>query len=156
RSYLARIGTRWVPATVTLIKHRIDVDTLQQLAARTLSVNEIGVCNLSTASPVAFDAYADIYDTGGFILVDRYSNETVGAGMIQFALRRAANIQVERLAADKAARAELKRQRPCIVWFTGLPASGKSTIARHVERKLVGLGHHTYMLDGDNMRHGLS
>jgi bifunctional enzyme CysN/CysC len=156
RSYLARIGTRWVPATVTLIKHRVDVNTLEQLAARTLAVNEIGVCNLSTASPVAFDAYEDNRDTGGFILVDRYNNETVGAGMIRFALRRATNIHREPLAADKTARAELKRQRPCIIWFTGLPASGKSTIARDVERKLIGLGHHTYMLDGDNMRHGLS
>jgi bifunctional enzyme CysN/CysC len=156
RSYLARIGTRWVPATVTLIKHRFDVNTLEQLAARTLAVNEIGVCNLSTASPVAFDAYEDNCGTGAFILVDRYSNDTVAAGMIKFALRRATNIHREPLAADKAVRAQLKRQRPCIVWFTGLSASGKSTIARLVERKLVGLGHHTYMLDGDNMRHGLS
>jgi bifunctional enzyme CysN/CysC len=156
RSYLARIGTRWVPATVTLIKHKLDVNTLDQLAARTLATNEIGVCNLSTASPVAFDPYQENRDTGAFILVDRYSNETVAAGMIQFALRRATNIHREPLAADKAVRAELKRQRPCIMWFTGLPASGKSTIARLVERKLVNLGHHTYMLDGDNLRHGLS
>jgi len=145
-----------VPATVTLIKHKLDVNTLDQLAARTLATNEIGVCNLSTASPVAFDPYQENRDTGAFILVDRYSNETVAAGMIQFALRRATNIHREPLAADKAVRAELKRQRPCIMWFTGLPASGKSTIARLVERKLVNLGHHTYMLDGDNLRHGLS
>jgi bifunctional enzyme CysN/CysC len=156
RSYLARIGARWVPATVTLIKHKLDVSTLDHLAARTLVTNEIGVCNFSTASPIAFDAYEDNHDTGAFILVDRFSNETVAAGMIQFALRRATNIHREPLAADKAARAELKRQRPCIVWFTGLPASGKSTIARIVEGKLVGRGHHTYMLDGDNLRHGLS
>jgi bifunctional enzyme CysN/CysC len=156
RSYLARIGTRWVPATVTLIKHRLDVNTLEHLAARTLAANEIGVCNLSTASPVAFDAYQDNRDTGAFILVDRYSNDTVAAGMIEFALRRATNIHREPLAADKTVRARLKRQRPCIIWFTGLPASGKSTIARLVERKLIGLGHHTYMLDGDNVRHALS
>jgi bifunctional enzyme CysN/CysC len=156
RSYLARIGTRWVPATVTLIKHKLDISTLDHLAARTLVANEIGVCNLSIASPIAFDAYQDNRDTGAFILVDRYSNETAAAGMIQFALRRATNIHREPLAADKAGRSELKRQRPCIIWFTGLPASGKSTIARLVERKLVGLGHHTYMLDGDNLRHGLS
>src|SRR5262249_24870683 len=140
----------------TLIKHKFDVNTLDQLATRTLSANEIGVCNLATASPVAFDSYQDNRDTGAFILVDRYSNDTVAAGMIQFALRRATNIHWDPLAADKTGRAQLKGQRPCIVWLTGLPGSGRSTIARLVERKLVALGYHTYMLDGDNVRHALS
>jgi bifunctional enzyme CysN/CysC len=156
RSYLARIGTRWVPATVTLIKHKLDVNTLDQLATRTLAANEIGVCNLATASPLAFDPYHENRDTGAFILVDRYSNDTVAGGMIQFALRRATNLRKEPLASDKSARAQLKAQRPCILWLTGLPGAGKSTIARLVERKLVALGHHTYMLDGDNVRLGLS
>jgi bifunctional enzyme CysN/CysC len=156
RSYLARIGTRWVPATVTLIKHKLDLNTLDQLATRTLVANEIGVCNLALASQVAFDHYDDNRDTGSFIMVDRYTNDTAAAGMIKFALRRATNIHWEPLAADKTVRAQLKSQRPCIVWFTGLPASGKSTIARLVEGKLLEIGHHTYMLDGDNVRHGLN
>jgi bifunctional enzyme CysN/CysC len=156
RSYLMRVGTRWVPATVSAIKHKLDVNHLEPLAARTLAVNEIGVCNFVTATPVAFDPYESNRETGAFIIVDRYTNETVGAGMIAFALRRATNIHPEHLAIEKAARAELKRQRPCIVWFTGLSASGKSTIAKRVEAHLHGAGHHTYMLDGDNVRHGLN
>jgi bifunctional enzyme CysN/CysC len=156
RSYLARIGTRWIPATVTLIKHKLDFNTLDQLATRTLIANDVGLCNLAIASPVAFDCYEESRDTGAFILVDRYSNGTVAAGIIQFALRRATNIHWEPLAADKTVRAQLKRQRPCIVWFTGLPASGKSTISRLVEGKLLEIGYHTYMLDGDNVRHGLN
>jgi bifunctional enzyme CysN/CysC len=151
-----RIGTRWVPATVSMIKHKLDIEHFEHLAARTLALNEIGFCNLSTAVPVAFDAYADNRETGAFILVDRYNNQTVAAGMISFPLRRATNIQLERLALDKATRAGLKYQRPCIVWFTGLPASGKSTIARLVEAGLQAAGYHTYMLDGDNLRHGLN
>jgi len=156
RSYLMRIGTRWTPATVTSIKHKLDLHALEPLAARTLALNDIGTCNLATATPVAFDAYADNRETGAFILVDRFNNQTVGAGMIEFALRRAANIHPERLSVDKAARAHRKGQRPCIVWFTGLPASGKSTIAKLVETRLHALGYHSYMLDGDNLRHGLN
>ncbi len=156
RSYLMRIGTQWVPAMVSSIKHRLDVNRLQPLAARTLSVNEIGLCNLATSAPVAFDSYESNRETGAFIIVDRYSNETVGAGMIAFALRRATNIHLEHLAIEREARARLKHQRPCIVWFTGLPASGKSTVAKYVEAQLHAEGHHTYMLDGDNVRHGLN
>jgi bifunctional enzyme CysN/CysC len=156
RAYLMRIGTQWVPATVSSIKHKLDVNRLQPLAARTLSVNEIGLCNLATSVPVAFDSYESNRETGAFIIIDRYSNETVGAGLIAFALRRATNIHVEHLAIESDARARIKHQRPCIVWFTGLPASGKSTVAKYVEAQLHAEGHHTYMLDGDNVRHGLN
>jgi bifunctional enzyme CysN/CysC len=156
RPYLMRIGTRWTPATVTAIKHKLDMHALERLAARTLTLNEIGTCNLATATPVAFDAYADNRETGAFILVDRFNDQTVAAGMIEFALRRAANIHPEPLSVDKVARARQKVQRPCILWFTGLPASGKSTIAKLVEARLHALGHHSYMLDGDNLRHGLN
>ncbi len=156
RSYLMRIGTQWVPAMVSSIKHKLDINHLEPLAARTLAVNEIGLCNFAAAVPVAFDSYESNRETGAFIIVDRYTNETVGAGMIAFALRRATNIHPEHLAIEKEARARLKHQRPCIVWFTGLSASGKSTIAKLVEAQLHVAGHHTYMLDGDNVRHGLN
>jgi bifunctional enzyme CysN/CysC len=156
RPYLMRIGTRWTPVTVTAIKHKLDMHALEPLAARTLTLNEIGMCNFATATPVAFDAYADNRETGAFILVDRFNDQTVAAGMIEFALRRAANIHRERLSVDKAARARQKAQRPCILWFTGLPAAGKSTIAKLVEARLHAFGHHSYMLDGDNLRHGLN
>ena len=156
RSYLMRIGTKWVPAMVSAIKHKLDINHLEPLAARTLAVNEIGLCNFATAVPVAFDSYESNRETGAFIIADRYTNETVGAGMIAFALRRATNIHPEHLAIEKGARARLKHQRPCIVWFTGLSASGKSTVAKLVEGHLHAAGHHTYMLDGDNVRHGLN
>jgi bifunctional enzyme CysN/CysC len=156
RSYLMRVGANWVPASVTAIKHKVDVNTLTHLAARTLGLNEIAVCNLATASPVAFDPFKENRETGSFILVDRFSNQTVAAGMIDFVLRRAKNIAVENLAVNKVARAAQKRQRPCILWFTGLSGSGKSTIARVVEGRLHADGHHSYMLDGDNLRHGLN
>jgi bifunctional enzyme CysN/CysC len=151
-----RIGTNWVPATVSTIKHKLDFEHLDPLAARVLALNEIGFCNLSASVPVAFDSYADNRETGAFILVDRYTDKTVGAGMIAFALRRATNIHRERLSVDKEARARTKHQRPCILWFTGLPASGKSTVAKLVEARLHAAGCHTYMLDGDNLRHGLT
>jgi bifunctional enzyme CysN/CysC len=156
RSYLMRIGSQWTPASISLIKHKLDFDDLKPLAARKLALNEFGFCNLSTADPVAFDAFDDNRETGSFILVDRYSNQTCAAGMIAFALRRAANIRHEPLSVDKSARAALKHQRPCVLWFTGLPAAGKSTIARFVEQRLAAAGHHTYMLDGDNLRRGLN
>lgn len=156
RSYLMKIGPRWVPVSVTQIKYRVDVHTLQHLAARELSLNEIGFCNLATAVPIGFDAYAENRETGAFILVDRSSNATVAAGMISFGLRRATNIHVEELFVDKDARARAKHQKPTVVWFTGLSGSGKSTIAKRVEKRLHDLGHHTYVLDGDNVRHGLN
>jgi bifunctional enzyme CysN/CysC len=156
RSYLMRIGTAWTLASVSAIKYQIDVADMTHLAAPTLSLNDIGVCNLSTSVPVAFDPYEENRDTGCFILVDRETDHTVGAGMISFALRRATNIHREPLAADKALRARMKHQSPCILWFTGLSGSGKSTIARALEDRLTGAGYHTYMLDGDNLRHGIN
>ena len=156
RSYMMRIGTKFVPATVTGIKHKIDVNTQDRLAAKTLGLNEIGVCNLSTGVPVAFDAYHDNHDTGAFILIDRTTNQTAAAGMIDFGLRRATNIHRQAHAIDKAARAAIKHQKAAIVWFTGLSGSGKSTIANVLEQRLVAGGHHTMLLDGDNMRHGLN
>jgi bifunctional enzyme CysN/CysC len=156
RIYLMRIGTRWTVASVSMIKHKLDIRELERHAGRTLALNEIGFCNLSTSTPVAFDPYDEDRGTGAFILVDRNSIHTVAAGMIAFGLRRSSNIHPERLAIDKEARARLKHQRPGVVWFTGLPGSGKSTIARMVENKLHSAGYHTYMLDGDNVRHGLN
>jgi bifunctional enzyme CysN/CysC len=156
RSYLLKIGTRTVPATVTALKHRIDVNSAAHVAARTLGLNEIGFCNLSTAQPIAFDPYTANRETGGFILIDRFTNETAGAGMIDFALRRASNIhrQAETVGADE--RAALKAQHAAVLWFTGLSGAGKSTIANRLEQKLVAFGGHTMLLDGDNVRHGLN
>jgi bifunctional enzyme CysN/CysC len=156
RSYLLKIGTRTVPATVTALKYRVDVDTLAHLADRTLGLNEIGFCNLSTTLPVAFDPYAVNRDTGAFILIDRFSNETAGAGMVAFGLRRASNIHWQALTIGREQRAALKEQVPAVLWLTGLSGAGKSTIADVIERKLLGLGRHTMLLDGDNVRHGLN
>lgn len=156
RPYLLKAGTRSVTATVSEIKHRVDVNSLSHLAAKELQLNEIGFCNLSLSAPIAFDPYSANRETGGFILIDRLTNATVGAGMIEFGLRRATNIHWQALDVDKAARARLKEQRPAILWFTGLSGAGKSTIANLVERKLLAEGRHTYLLDGDNVRHGLN
>jgi bifunctional enzyme CysN/CysC len=156
RPYLMRIGTRYVPVKITALKHKLDVDTREQLAARTLTLNEIGVCNLSTTSPVAFDAYADNRETGAFILIDRYSNATVGAGMIDFGLRRAANIHRQDVLVGRADHERLNGHQPAVLWFTGLSGSGKSTIANLVERELYERGIRTFLLDGDNVRHGLN
>jgi bifunctional enzyme CysN/CysC len=156
RSYLMRIGYQWTPASISSIKHKIDVHDLRPIAARKLALNEICVCNLFTMNPVAFDQFETNRDTGSFILVDRFSNQTCAAGTITFALRRAINVHREPLAVDKAVRGGLKRQRPCVLWFTGLPASGKSTLARLVEQRLTDAGYHAYMLDGDNLRQGLN
>jgi bifunctional enzyme CysN/CysC len=156
RSYLLKIGTRTVPATVTALKHRVDVDTLAHLADRTLGVNEIGFCNLSTAVAVAFDPYEVNRDTGAFILIDRFTNETAGAGMIAFGLRRASNLHWQTLTVGREQRAALKEQRAAVLWLTGLSGAGKSTIADLVEKKLLASGRHTMLLDGDNVRHGLN
>jgi bifunctional enzyme CysN/CysC len=156
RSYLMRIGTKYVPARVTSLKHKTDVNTLEHIAAKTLALNEIGLCNLSTASPVAFDPYSENRETGAFVLIDRFTHATAGAGMITFGLRRATNIHLQALLVDKTARVRLNGHRPAILWFTGLSGSGKSTIANIVERELHTHGAHTYMLDGDNVRHGLN
>jgi bifunctional enzyme CysN/CysC len=156
RSYWLKLGTRSVAATVTAIKHRIDVDTGAHLAARALGNNEIGFCNISTATPVAFDPYEVNRETGGFILIDRFTQETAAAGMVAFALRRASNIHWQDSTVTPGQRAQLKGQQASVLWFTGLSGAGKSTIANRVEQKLVALGCHTMLLDGDNVRHGLN
>jgi len=156
RPYLMKIGTRTVGATVTQPKYKVNVNTLEHTAAKTLELNEIGVCNISIDRPVPFDAYDDNREMGAFILVDRFTNATVAAGMLHFALRRADNVHWQAIEVDKLAHASLKGQKPCVVWFTGLSGSGKSTIANILERKLHQLGRHTYLLDGDNVRHGLN
>jgi bifunctional enzyme CysN/CysC len=156
RQYLMRIGNRYVPATVTAIRHRLDVATLSRLAATTVGLNEIASCHVAAASPVAMDPYTENPEMGGFVLIDRFTNATVAAGMIDFPLRRATNIHRQRVTVDKPARAGLKTQKPALVWFTGLSGSGKSTIADALERRLFEAGHHTYLLDGDNLRHGLN
>ncbi|HUK02513.1 MAG TPA: sulfate adenylyltransferase subunit CysN [Steroidobacteraceae bacterium] len=156
RSYLMRIGTKYVPARVTQLKHKVDVNTLEHIAAKTLALNEIGVCNLATSTPVAFDPYAENRETGAFVLIDRYNNETAGAGMISFGLRRATNVHRQSLSIDRAARVRRNGHRPVILWFTGLSGSGKSTVANLVEKELHARGAHTYLLDGDNVRHGLN
>ena len=156
RQYLLKIGTRLTTAQVTSLRHRIDVDTLEHAAARTLALNEVGCCHLALEEPVAFDPYREARETGGFILIDRFTNDTVGAGMIDFGLRRADNVSRQEIEVGKAQRARQKGQRPCVLWFTGLPASGKSTTANRVERKLAALGRHSYLLDGDNVRLGLN
>jgi bifunctional enzyme CysN/CysC len=156
RSYFIRIGTKTVPATITTIKHKIDVNTRDHLAATTLHLNDIAFCNISTSVPVAFDPYAENRKTGSFIIIDRFKNQTVGAGMVDFGLRRGTNIHWQPLLIGKAERAGLKHQRPAILWFTGLSGSGKSTIANIVEQTLNLTSHHTMLLDGDNVRHGLN
>jgi bifunctional enzyme CysN/CysC len=156
RPYWLKIGTRTVSASVTEIKHKVDVNTQDQLAAKHLELNEVGYCNLHLDQAIPFEAYADNRELGGFILIDRQSNATVAAGTIDFALRRAGNIHWQHVDVDKAARARSKAQEPRCVWFTGLSGSGKSTIANLVEKRLHAMGHHCYILDGDNVRHGLN
>ncbi|HVO02588.1 MAG TPA: sulfate adenylyltransferase subunit CysN [Candidatus Cybelea sp.] len=156
RPYMLKIGTTMVPAQVTELKHKIDVNSLSHAAGKTLHLNEVGYANISVNQPIAFDSYHDNRDTGGFILIDRFSNATVGAGMIDFGLRRATNVHWQALDVAKASRAAIKGQKPAALWFTGLSGSGKSTIANLVERALHAEGKHTYILDGDNVRHGLN
>ncbi|MGQ0836204.1 MAG: sulfate adenylyltransferase subunit CysN [Gammaproteobacteria bacterium] len=156
RSYLMRIGTRYIPARITTLKHRLEVITGEHLAARTLALNDIGFCNLGTDSPIALEPYAENRAMGAFILIDRFTNATAGAGMIAFALRRASNVHRQAVLIDKNARARLNGHRPAVLWFTGLPGAGKSTIANLVERALHARGVRTYLLDGDNLRHGLN
>ncbi|MGB7886556.1 MAG: sulfate adenylyltransferase subunit CysN [Xanthobacteraceae bacterium] len=156
RSYLSRIGTKTTPMTVTAIKYKIDVNTRKHLAATKLELNDIAVCNLSTGFPVAFDPYDQNRRTGAFIVIDRFTNHTVGAGMITFGLRRGTNIHWQPLLLGKTQRAALNKQKPVILWFTGLSGAGKSTVASLVEQRLHARGHHTMVLDGDNVRHGLN
>lgn len=154
RPYLMKLGTQTVSATVTDIKYQVNVNTLEHTASKQLDLNGIGICTLSLNRAVAFDAYKDNHDTGGFILIDLMSNNTVG--MLHFALRRSENIHMQHVDIDKQARALAKGQKPAVLWFTGLSGAGKSTIANLVEKKLFTHGHHTYLLDGDNVRHGLN
>jgi bifunctional enzyme CysN/CysC len=156
RPYLFKIGTRTVGATLAQPKYKVNVNTMEHAAAKTLELNEIGVCNLNLSRPIAFDPYTENRDMGGFILIDRITNNTVGAGLLHFALRRADNVHWQSVEVDQAARAEQKHQQPSVLWFTGLSGAGKSTIANIVERKLHAAGKHTYLLDGDNLRHGIN
>jgi bifunctional enzyme CysN/CysC len=156
RSYFLQTGTALVPAQVTELKHKVSVNTLEQVAAKHLELNEIGVCNVVVDHAIAFDPYVENRDMGAFILIDRITNATVACGMIGFPLRRSTNVHWQALEIDKTARAMLKGQKPCILWLTGLSGAGKSTIANLVEQLLHQRGHHTVLLDGDNIRHGLN
>jgi bifunctional enzyme CysN/CysC len=156
RSFWLKCGAKTVNATVTKIKHQVNVNTLEKLAAEKLTLNAVATCNISTDAPLVFDPYAENKTTGGFILIDRLTNNTVAAGMIDFALRRAKNVTPHAFAINKEARAAAKNQTPKVFWFTGLSGSGKSTIANLFEQKLHAMGKHTYILDGDNVRHGLN
>lgn len=156
RSFLLKMATQTVTASIMDIKYQVNVNTLEHVAVKTLSLNAIGVCTLNLDRAIGFDPYKDNRDTGGYILVDRLSNATVAAGMIHFALRRSQNIHVQHMDVNKSARNALNRQKSCVVWFTGLSGSGKSTVANLLEKKLHAMGHRTYLLDGDNVRHGLN
>ena len=156
RNYIMKIGTQTVSAAVQQPKFRIDVNTMEHLAAKTLGLNDIGVAEFSTDKRVVFAPYAENKDMGGFILIDRMTNATVAAGTIHFALRRAQNVHWQSIDVSRESHAAIKNQRPRVLWFTGLSGSGKSTIANLVEQKLHALGKHTFILDGDNVRHGLN
>ncbi|MFC3714824.1 sulfate adenylyltransferase subunit CysN [Luteimonas soli] len=156
RPYWLKIGARTVGASVTEIKHKVDVNTQEDLAAKHLELNEVAYCNLHLDQPIPFESYVDNHALGAFILIDRQSNATVAAGTLDFALRRAGNIHWQHVDVDKTARARIKHQQPRCVWFTGLSGAGKSTIANLAEKKLLAMGQHTYLLDGDNVRHGLN
>jgi bifunctional enzyme CysN/CysC len=156
RAYLLKVGTMTVTATVAPIKYRVNVNTLEHLAAKKLDLNDIGVVGLELSSAIPFESYRDNRILGGFILIDRLTNNTVGAGLLHFALRRSQNVHWQALDVNKGARARLSHQKPCILWFTGLSGAGKSTIANLVEKQLHADGRQTYLLDGDNVRHGLN
>jgi len=156
RGYWLKVGARTVNARVTSIKHKIDVNTQAKLAAHRLELNEVGYCNIDLDHPIAFESYTTNHVLGGFILVDRQTHATVACGMLDFALRRSTNVHWQHLDVDKKTRAWSKGQQPRCVWFTGLSGAGKSTVANQVERRLSAMGHHTYLLDGDNLRHGLN
>ena len=156
RSYMLKMANQSVPAVITELKHKINVNTLEQLAAKTLELNEIGFGNIALDHAITYEAYGDNRELGGFVLIDRLTNQTVGAGTISFGLRRATNLAWQELHVDKVARSSMNKQKPCVLWFTGLSGSGKSTVANLVERRLHALQHRTYILDGDNVRHGLN
>jgi bifunctional enzyme CysN/CysC len=156
RTYLLKTQSKEVRARVTAIKYRVDIASDARLAARTLALNDIGVVNLSTSQPIPFEPYTADRTLGSFVLIDPLTFETVAAGMIDFALRRASNVHWQVLEISRERRAQSMGQKPCCVWFTGLSGSGKSTIANTVEKRLFAAGRHTYLLDGDNVRHGLN
>jgi len=156
RQYLLKVGTQTVLATVMPLKYKINVNTLEQVPAERLELNDIGVCELQFDRPAGFEPYATSAALGGFILIDRLTNETVGAGLLHFALRRSQNVHWQALDVDRTVRAAQKGQRGCVLWLTGLSGAGKSTIANLVDKRLVAMGRHTYLLDGDNVRHGLN
>ncbi len=156
RSYLLKIGSQVVPATITNLKHCTNVNTLEKIPGNNIELNEVGTVTMATDKPIAFDSYGANANTGGFILIDRITNATLGAGVIDFGLRRAQNLTYQSFDVNRAVRAKLKGQEPQIVWFTGLSGSGKSTIANLIEKRLTAEGKHAYILDGDNVRHGLN
>jgi len=156
RQYLLKAGTRTVSATIAPVKYKVNVNTLDDVPAERLELNDIGVCELEFDRPIAFAPYAENRTLGGFILIDRLTNNTVGAGLLHFALRRSQNIHWQALDVDRNVRAAQKTQRGCVLWLTGLSGAGKSTIANLVDKRLVAAGRHTYVLDGDNVRHGLN
>ena len=156
RSYLLKIGTHVVEAQITALKYKLNVDSLEHVAARTLERNDIACCNIGLDRQIVFDPYRELRETGGFILIDRHTRAPVGVGMIDFALRRASNLTRHKLTVDKPARSAQKNQKACVLWLTGLSGAGKSTTANAVEQRLHALGRHSYVLDGDNLRHGLT
>jgi bifunctional enzyme CysN/CysC len=161
KQYLLKLGAVTAGLTISAPKYKVDVNTLEHLAARTLALNEIGVCTVSTDRPIVFDPYSNrsgfaSRDMGGFIIIDRLTNATVGAGLIHFALRRSTNVHWQAVDVTPEARSTLKGHQPCVVWMTGLSGAGKSTIANQLEQRLHSLGAHTFLLDGDNVRHGLN
>jgi len=156
RTYLMKTCGKTVQATIAPLKYKVNVNSMEQVAAEKLELNEIGVCELELDRAIAFDPYAENRETGSFILIDRLTNRTVGAGMLSFSLRRAQNIHMHALEVDKTSRSAMKGQKSCVLWYTGLSGSGKSTIANAVDKRLHASGRHTYLLDGDNVRHGLN
>lgn len=156
RQYNLKAGTRQLPCVVTELKHRVNINTLEIQPGKTLELNEVGVCNLSLSDKIVFEPYVDNRDLGNFILIDRLTNDTVGVGLLDFSLRRADNVVWQELTVDRFRRSAIKHQRPCVLWMTGLSGSGKSTIANMLEARLHDLHRHTYVLDGDNVRHGLN
>ena len=156
RPYLLKIGTRLAEVQITRIKYKLNVTNLEHTAARTLDLNDIAYCNIGLDRQIAFDPYRELRETGSFILIDRYSHDTVGAGMIDFGLWRGSNLTLHQLAIDKGARAAQKNQKACVLWLTGLSGAGKSATANAVEQRLHAMGRHSYTLDGDNLRHGLT
>ncbi len=156
RQYLLKTTNKITPATVTELKYKVNVNNFEHEPGKSLELNEVGYCNLNLSQPIAYDSYKENRHTGSFILIDRLSNNTVGVGMLEFSLRRAKNVIWQEMAVDKSTRAQQKHQKPCVLWFTGLSGSGKSTISNLVDKRLMDMGRHTYTLDGDNIRHGIN